>query len=141
METSHNRWQEWEVSPRFIRIHKIDPSLPSKKFQKMANKLTRRQVSMLVQLCTGHTPLKKHLFWIGRAEGPTCPTCGQDNESVHHFLFDCTMWRQERWRMGSSLGRATKEADSIMNTPKGIVELMKYVGCTGRFRGAIGELL
>ena len=123
------RWrQEWEASPRFIGIHKIDPSLPSKKFWKMVNKLTHRQASTLVQLRTGHVPLKKHLFRIGRAEGPTCPTCGQDDKSVHQFLFDCATWRQERWQMGSSLGRAAKEADSIMNTPKGIAELMKYVG-------------
>ena len=136
------RWRQgWEASPRFIRIRKINPSLPSKKFRKMANKLTHCQASMRVQLRTGHAPLKKHLFRIGRAESPTCLTCGQDDESIHHFLFDCATWRQERWRMGSSLGRATKEADSIMNTPKGIAELMKYVGRTGRFRGVIGELL
>ena len=134
-------WQEWEALPRFTRIRKIDPSLPSKKFQKMVNKLTCRQMSTLVQLCTGHVPLKKHLFWIGRAEGPTCPMCGQDNESIHHFLFDCATWRQERWRMSSRLGRAAKEADCIMNTPKGITELMKYVRRTGRFKGVFSELL
>ena len=90
-------WEEREASPIFARIRKIDPSLPSKKFRKMANKLTRHRMSTLVQLHTGHAPLKKHLFWIGRAEGPTCLTCGQDGESVHHLLFDCAMWRQERW--------------------------------------------
>ena len=127
--------------PRFGRIRKVDHSLPSKKFWKMANKLTCRQMSTLVQLCTGHAPLKKHLFWIGRAEGPTCLTCGQDDKSIHHFLFDCATWRKERWRMSSRLGRAAKEADSVMNTLKGITELMKYIGCTDRFKGVFGELL
>ena len=25
-------WREWEASPRFTRIHRIDPLLPSKQF-------------------------------------------------------------------------------------------------------------
>ena len=71
----------------------------------------------------------------------TFPSLGQDDESIHHFLFDCAMWRQERWQIGSRLGRAAKEADSVMNTLKGFTELMKYVGRTGRFKGAFSELL
>ena len=42
--------------------------------------------------------------------------------------------------MSNKLGRAAKEANSVMNTPKGIAELMKYVGRTGRFKDVFGEL-
>ena len=59
------RWcREWETSTRFARINRIDndPSMPSKQFQKLAGKLNRRQMSTLVQLHTGHAPLRKHLF-------------------------------------------------------------------------------
>ena len=43
--------------------------------------------------------------------------------------------------MGNRLGRAAKDTNGVMNTLKGIEELMKYVGCTGRLKGTSGELL
>ena len=42
--------------------------------------------------------------------------------------------------MSNRLGRAAKEANSVMNTPKGIAELMKYVSRTGRFKDVFSEL-
>ena len=135
------RWcHEWETLTRFARINRTDPSMPSKQFRKLAGKLNRRQTSTLVQLCMGHVPLQKHLFRIARADDPTCPHCSQGEESVHHFLFECTAWQCKRWCMSNKLGRAAKEANSMMNTPKGVAELMKYVGCTGRFKDVFGEL-
>ena len=128
------------MSSIFSRIHRIDPLLPSKQFWKLASKLNRRQTSILVQLRKGDALLRKHLFRIDKAEDPTCSYCGQGNESVHHFLFDCATWRHERWHMGNRLCRAAKEADSVVNTSKGVKELMKYIGCTGRFKGTFGEL-
>ena len=57
------RWHhEWETSTRFARINRINPSMPSKQFWKLAGKLNHWQTSTLVQLCTGHVPLQKHLF-------------------------------------------------------------------------------
>ena len=98
-------------------------------------------MSMLVQLHTGHIPLRKHLSQIGKVEDPPVHPVEQDEESVHHFLFDCVTWRHERWCMGNRLGRAAKDTNGVMNTLKGIEELMKYVGCTGRLKGTSGELL
>ena len=114
--------------------------MPSKQFWKLAGKLNHRQMSMLVQLRTGHVPLQKHLFRIAKVDNPTCPHCRQGEESVHHFLFECAAWQRERWHMSNKLGRAAKEANSVMNTPKGIAELMKYVSHTGRFKDVFGEL-
>ena len=42
--------------------------------------------------------------------------------------------------MSSKLGRVAKEANSVMNTPKNIAELMKYIGHTSRFKDVFGEL-
>ena len=114
--------------------------MPSKQFRKLAGKLNCWQTSTLVQLCMGHIPLQKHLFRISRADNPPCPHCSQGEESVHHFLFGCTTWQRERWCMSNKLGRVAKEANSMMNTPRGIAELMKYVGHTGRFKDVFGEL-
>ena len=114
--------------------------MPSKQFRKLAGKLNCRQTSTLVQLCTGHVPLRKHLVRIARADDPTCPHCSQGEESVHHFLFECAAWQRERWHMSNKLGRAAKEANSVMNTPRGVAELMRYIGCTERFKDVFGEL-
>ena len=137
------RWcHEWETSTMFARINMINPLMPSKQFWKLAGKLNRQQTSTLVQLRMGHIPLQKHLLQIARVDNPTCQHCSQGEESVHHFLFECAAWQHERWRMSTKLGRVAKEANSVMNTPKGITEFMKYVGRTGRFKDkdVFGEL-
>ena len=45
-------------SPRFQRLHEIDPSMPSSKFCRDTACLSRGRVSALVQLRTGHIPLQ-----------------------------------------------------------------------------------
>ncbi|KAF8592098.1 hypothetical protein K439DRAFT_1325598 [Ramaria rubella] len=51
--------------------------------------LSRSQASLLIQLCTGHVTLNKHLATIGAIESPTCPSCKWQDESVHHYLLQC----------------------------------------------------
>ena len=119
------------MSPRFARLHRIDPTMPSNQFRKVTMELNRWQMSIVVQLHTGHVPLMKYLFHIRKADSPTCPSCQQGEESVHHFIFDCPTWRYEHWFMGRALGRFTKLADQVLGTQKGIEELLNFVGCTG----------
>ena len=56
------KWDAWwKSSPRYARMVKIDPSLPSKKYIKATSNLTTAQAILLTQLRTGHAPLNKHL--------------------------------------------------------------------------------
>ena len=76
-------------SPRAENALNIDPSIPSAAFTKLTSKLMRRHTSLLVQLCTRHIALNKHLLKIGKATIPTCAPCRQADETVHHYLHQC----------------------------------------------------
>jgi hypothetical protein len=39
--------------------------------------------------------VNRYLHKIGAAETDTCD-CGQEEETVHHFLFRCTRWDEQR---------------------------------------------
>jgi hypothetical protein len=114
--------------------------MPSSGFRKLASKLGRAQASTLIQLRSGHVPLAKHLFRISKASSPICPSCQSDEESVHHFLFDCPSWRHERWAMGRALGSKAKSADHVLNSRKGVEALLKFVGSTGRLKRPAGDI-
>ena len=70
-------------------MRRVDPALPSMRFQKLVAPLARRNASLLVQLRTGHAPLNHHLHTIGRADTQRCPGCGAAKETVLHFVLRC----------------------------------------------------
>jgi ribonuclease HI len=76
-------------SPRFARMHKIDPSMPSPQYLNSIASLPRRHASVITQLLTGHVLLNRHLHKIGKSTSPKCPSCPDRDESVHHFLLVC----------------------------------------------------
>ena len=67
--------QIFHVSPHAQVIRKIDPSMPSKKFLCTVEDLPKRHASILLQLCTGHAPLNKHLPCITKSPSLHCPHC------------------------------------------------------------------
>ena len=88
--TLKEQWKRrWKTSPRYAHTANIDPSLPSKSYQKFMGNLTRAQDSLLTQLRMGHIPLNKHLHRLKKSPSPLCPYCLHTDESVHHFLFEC----------------------------------------------------
>ena len=54
--------------------------------------------------------------------------CHQEEELVHHFLFECMTWCHERWYMGKELGSLAKAADCVLNMKKGVMELLRFIG-------------
>ena len=57
--------------------------------------MKRREAKVLVQLRTGACQLNDYLYKIKRAESPSC-TCGEQRETVEHFLFQCPSWNHIR---------------------------------------------
>ena len=92
----HKRWHEnWKRSPHHARISKVDPSMPSNNFWKLMIEHSRVQASLIIQLRTGHVPLNAYLHRISKSDQPLCQHCGRGDETVHHYLFDCTAWTHE----------------------------------------------
>ena len=65
MEMQKVRWKEaWRDSPHYARFQHIDTDFLFNKFQRISDKLSRSQASLLTQLRTGHLPLNSYLYCI-----------------------------------------------------------------------------
>jgi len=83
-------------SPCYQHIHELDPSVLSPKFQKVTTALPCQHASLLIQLHTGHLPLKTHLHRIGKTSSPTCPACQNKNKTVDHFVLMCPSFPRQQ---------------------------------------------
>ncbi|TFK36562.1 hypothetical protein BDQ12DRAFT_609576 [Crucibulum laeve] len=98
MQELNRAWQkEWEASPQYQRFHTIDPNIHFAKFHKVTQKklcLPHMDISCLVQIQTGHTPLASYLHKIGKMHMSRCPSCWEHiqieiRETVQHFVLYC----------------------------------------------------
>ncbi|KAA1478901.1 hypothetical protein DENSPDRAFT_750033, partial [Dentipellis sp. KUC8613] len=87
----------------------------------------------LLYLRSGHAPLNKHLHTIGVEQSPTCPACGQRDETVQHFLLTCPAYGDGRRCLGRTIGRCALCIPSLLTEPSLFEHLFQYVHETGRF--------
>jgi hypothetical protein len=66
----------------------LDKALSGKHTRILYDSLKRRESDILVQRRTGMAGVNKYLHRIGATETDTCD-CGQEEETVDHFLFRC----------------------------------------------------
>ncbi|KAH7917857.1 hypothetical protein BV22DRAFT_970957, partial [Leucogyrophana mollusca] len=97
----------------------------------------------LFQLRTNHAPLNKHLHWIkGRAEEPATPLCTNCNtreETVHHFLLACPAFLSQRNALLRAIPRQKHKIPALLNDPKCLKPLFKYIASTERFKQSYGD--
>lgn len=123
----------WKASPRYARTRRIDPSLPSNKFLRLAGTLPKSRTSLLVQLRSGHIPLNRHLFRLGKVDTARCPTCGTEDETVLHYLLRCPTWRRARAPLRRAFSPSNLQMRTLLNDPDSLPILFDYVKATGRF--------
>lgn len=114
--TKHAK-EEWKQSPRAVQMSQIDEHMPSKTYCKLAERLPRRQASILIQLCTEHIPLRKYLYRIKKADSPMCEQCGAAPETVHHFLRECPAYEEQRGRLDGNTGGSNAVEDTPQYPP------------------------
>lgn len=114
-------------------MSKIDDSLPSNKFLKLTQPLTRKQASLLLQLRTGHTALNGYLHRISRSPMPLCPACELETETVHHYLVACPARCKQRRPLEKALGyRTASSVTRLLTVPKALPHLFSYIQATRR---------
>jgi hypothetical protein len=74
---------------------RLDKALPGKYTRILYDALKRCESDILVQLRTGMAWVNRYLHRIGAAEIDIYD-CGQEEESVDHFLFRCPRWDEQR---------------------------------------------
>ena len=137
-EELKNEWKEtWRSSERGKAVARIDESTPSSKFLKSISnpKLSRTSASRIAQLRLAHFPLNTYLKRIRKVDSTRCPACGEDEESITHFLLKCSGYAHERWTL-TELARKKRKAltsQLILGDPQFILPLAAYMHATGRF--------
>ena len=132
--------KEFRKSPRYERATKFDPKTPSSNFRRITAKLTRQQASVLIQLRTGHVPLQAYLHRFKLVETPVCPTCGDEPETVSHYLIYCSTYDTQRRRLRRTLGRDQSLGLEILGDKRRLRALLGYINDSGRFRESHGDL-
>ena len=51
--------------------------------------LNSKELSLLMEVLTGHSTLRMHLHRIGRADSAVCRACLEDEETLEHYLCEC----------------------------------------------------
>ena len=99
------RWlQHWKVSPRYTKTRAVDSTTPSNKWLKLVTSLSQAQASIVMQMCTRHISLNKHLFHIKQTNSPSCPRCAVSTpETIHHFPFKCNHYQHEHHELQRTL--------------------------------------
>ena len=140
----NSEWKQgWHNTERGKRTRKIDSTTPSTKFLKTISnvKLSREDASRIAQLRLQHIPLNKYLHKFKRTDKANCPACGEENETIAHFLLHCPMYAFERWALAKHAKKRRKELtiETLLGNPEIAIPLANYMDSTGRFRTKTGE--
>jgi hypothetical protein len=130
--------KQLERSPRYARIKVVDDSMPSAKFRKLTSTLPRKHAALLFQLRSHHAPLARHLHRLKKSPTPTCPCCGQHEETVDHFLHHCPAhdYARRRLRATSRLAAFTKH---LLTDQDLLPDFFAFIQHTGRFHAVFGD--
>jgi ribonuclease HI len=119
---------------------RIRGNLSSTKTAALLAALPRAQCSILVQLRSGHIPLREYLARFGHADTPRCTHCNV-TESVRHYLLICGRYTRARTRLHNSI-RSLKDVTlrnrgfdlaTLLSHPDVIPLTLIFVTETGRF--------
>jgi hypothetical protein len=127
-------------SPRASFALEIDPTMPSAVFSRITKDMPRRHASLLIQLRTGHVALNRYMYKIGKVDSPTCPQCRTAQESVHHYLFRCPAFSEQRKKMEKKLKRGARSIKTLLGGHKATKHLFRYIHDTRRFEKTHGDL-
>ncbi|KAF9806675.1 hypothetical protein IEO21_08593 [Rhodonia placenta] len=114
---AHHRWR---LSTRYARVSRIDPTLPSK------------HTSLLIQLRSGHAPLNRHLYRLGKSDSARC-SCGTDDETVPHYILRCPNWKRARAPLRRAFPPSSLQLRTLLNDREALPFLFDYIKMTGRF--------
>lgn len=113
------RWKErWKTSPRYMKLSRIDLTLPSDKFFKAVKSLLKAVASLLTQLQTG-IPLNKHLHKISATESLHCQHCLE----VPKTVMTCPCYCSQRHQLRQELGQSASSLPYLLTRKKAIPTL------------------
>lgn len=135
-DEANKKWKErWQKSERYKRFQTPDTLPPhTMKFLKLTSnhRISRQMASVIFQLRTGHAPLNNYLHRFKKIDSARCPACGDQKETVEHFLLCCPAYAHERWSIREYIGVGVPRAEKLLSDPKATVPLINFLHATGR---------
>ena len=114
------------------------PKFPFTAFLGRTNSLTRKQISMIIQICSGHFPLNNHLYKIKKINSNSCTQCSEDQEgppeTVQHFVFNCPAHIVARNELTNVIGLNHFNFKDIMADTNRMKALITFINRTGRLQ-------
>jgi len=143
-EELKKKWKtDWHASERGSKLLSTDSTTPSDKFLKTISneKLSRAAASSIAQLRLQHAPLNSYLYRFKRVDKPSCPACGENEESIAHFLLNCPKYGYERWTLAQQVRKKNKHmtVENLLGEPDLVLPLANYIHSTGCFGIQQGE--
>jgi len=99
-------------------MKQINVSIPSSRFRKTTQDLPCAQVSLLVQLRTGHMLLQKHLHRLIKVSSPKCLACHSRDKTIHHYLMTFWAYSSLRNQMERALRWGVQLIGTLLSNPK-----------------------
>ncbi|KAF8881037.1 hypothetical protein CPB84DRAFT_1650118, partial [Gymnopilus junonius] len=90
---------------------------------------------------SGWAPVYMQGSRFAKQDSSRCSHCPHEVETVNHYLFHCTKYRQQRKTMMDKLGTRTVAQltlRQLTDSRKGIRILLQYISQTARFAGFKG---
>jgi hypothetical protein len=107
------KWSaNWKSAPRGVRFAALDNTTPSSNFLNIIShsKLSRKDSSILTQICTGHFPLNSYLHKFKLVDSLRCPACGPDaGQQQRQFITFYSLAHHTLMKDGRS-SRSAKES-------------------------------
>jgi hypothetical protein len=140
-KSTRSRWLRiWKKSPRYTQTQQIDPNTLNRSFLKLTATFPKHLTSLLMNLRSRHIPLNSYLHRIGKSASPNCSHCPQDEETIHHLLFDCHHTQRERHILTIALGRKASSLPFLLANAAAIPHLVRYINATQRLKATFGEV-
>ena len=76
------------------------------------NRLARHEQTAIFRLRTGHCGLRAHLKRTGIMDSALCD-CKEAEQTVHHILQDCPIWRKQRHQLWQQNRRSTTSSRTV----------------------------
>ena len=94
-KVSHLSNEKW-IMTSGNRVSKIWFPLTDSTKSKEIYRLSRKQVSTIMQILTGHSELGYFQHKLGKITSPICTQCGLYPETVEHYIGICIKFHYER---------------------------------------------
>jgi len=115
----YNYWEKQWSELSGCRQTKLFFPTPLPQVSKALLGHNRKDLSVLVQIYTGHACLKKHLQIIGLTDDSTCRLCMEEEETSYHVALECPALELTRGQY------AIKDAENY--TPEWHARLCKFL--------------